>query len=229
MLEKLNKKSIKYKLNKNTIENLKETLGLKGKGTQDSPLIFENLRDFAEISLRTKSIYLVLRRQTISKLSITDSENVIIEDCIINDLEITACRNLKFIRNHIDSVKQLLCRECYFESNGFSGGFSGSVYSKLINNTYERRMFVFIWICLGVGILYTLFATISLVYLYLSLDSIVFLIAGITLSIAMVYMLNMRYKLNKAPVNKFITHSSPEIVDVRSFIENRPASEEVNV
>jgi len=225
MLEKLNKKKIKYKLRKNTIENLKETLGLKGEGTQDSPLIFENLRDFAEISLRTKSIYLILRKLTISKLSIIDSENVIIKDCIINDLEITACRNLKFIRNHFDSVKQLLCRDCHFEHNGILI----DDYSKLINNTYERRMFVFVWICLGVGILYTLFATISLVYLYLSLDSIVFLIAGVTLSIAMVYMLNMRYKLNKAPINKFIARSTPEKVDIRNILESRPVKGEINV
>lgn len=214
MLEKLNKKKIKYKLNKNTLKNLKETLGVRGEGTQESPLIFDNLRDFAEISLRTKSLYLVLRTLTISKLSIFDSENVIIEDCVINDLEITACRSLKFIRNHIDSVKQLLCRDCNFEENGILI----DEYSKLINNTYERRTFVFVWICLGVGILYALFAALSLVYLYLSLDSIIFLIAGISLSIAMVYMLYMRYKLNKAPVNKFITRSIPEEQTIRDFL-----------
>jgi len=224
VIEKLNKKKIKYKLRKNTIENLKETLGLKGEGTQDSPLIFENLRDFAEISLRTKSIYLILRKLTISKLSIIDSENVIIKDCIINDLEITACRNLKFIRNHIDSVKQFLCRDCYFEHNGIQI----DEYSKLINNTYEQRSFVFVWICLGVGILCTLFSVISLVYLYLSLDSIIFLIAGVSLSIAMVHVLNMRYKANKAPINKFITRSTPEKVDIRNILESRSVKGEIN-
>ena len=225
MLEKLKKKRIKYKLDENTIEILREELGFMGDGTRESPFIIENLRDFAEISLRTKSYYLLLRRQTIAKLSIVDSENIIIKDCIINDLEITACRNLKFIRNHIDSVKQLLCRDCYFEHNSILI----DEYSKLINNTYERRSFVFVWICLVVGILCTLFSVISLVYLYLSLDSIIFLIAGVSLSIAMVYMLNMRYKLKQTPINKFISRSTPEIVDVRSFIENRPAPEEINV
>ena len=219
----MNKKSIKYKLRKNTIENLKQTLGLKGDGTQDSPLIFENLRDFAEISLRTKSIYLVLRRLTISKLSIIDSENIIIKDCVINDLEITACRNLKFIRNHIDSVNKLLCRDCYFENNSTPIKEN----SKLSDNTYERRMFVFVWICLGVGILCTFFSVVSLAYLYLSLDSIIFLIAGVSLSIAMVYMLNMRYKLNRAPDNKYFTGSTS--VDIKNFIENRSVKEEINI
>ena len=226
VLEKLNKKSIKYKLKKNTIDNLKETLGLKGEGTQDSPLIIENLHDIrVEISLRTKSIYLVLRKLTISKLSIIDSENVTVKHCFINDLEITACRNIKFISNQISSVKQLLCRDCHFEHDNFLI----DEYSKLINNTYERRMFVFVWICLGVGILYTLFAVLSLVYLYLSLDSIIFLITGISLSIAMVYMLNMRHNLNKAPVNKFTTHSTPEESNLRDYFKHKPVEEEINV
>jgi len=226
VIEKLNKKSIKYKLKKDTIENLKEILGLKGEGTQDSPLIIENLHDIAvEISLRTKSIYLVLRKLTIGKLSIIDSENVTVKHCFINDLEITACRNIKFISNQINSVKQLLCRDCHFEHDNFLI----DEYSKLINNTYERRMFVFVWICLGVGILYTLFAVLSLVYLYLSLDSIIFLITGISLSIAMLYMLNMRHNLNKAPVNKFTTHSTPEEPNLRDYFKHKPVEEEINV
>jgi len=226
VLEKLNKKSIKYKLRKNTIENLKKTLGLKGEGTQDSPLIIENLRDITlEISLRTKSIYLVLRRLTISKLSIIDSQNVIVKDCFIGDLEITACRNIKFIKNQINSVKQFLCRNCTFERDNFLI----DEYSKLINNTYERRSFVFVWFCLGVGILCTFFSVISLVYLYLSLDSIVFLITGISLSIAMLYMLNLRHKLSKAPVNKYTTRSTPEKVNLRDYFEKKPVEEEINV
>ena len=226
MLKKLNKKSIKYKLNKSTIEDLKETLGLKGEGTQDSPLIIENLCDITvEISLRIKSMYVVLRKLTIGKLSIIDSENVTVKDSFIGDLEITSCRNLKFIKNQINSVKQLLCRGCYFEEDNFLI----DECSKLMNNTYERRTFVFVWICLGVGILYALFAASSLGYQYFSLDSIVFLIAGISLSVAMVYLLNMRYTLNKAPVNKFTTHSTREELSLRDYITKKPVEEEINV
>ena len=216
---------IKYKLNENTIEDLKETLGLKGEGTQESPLIINNLLEFAEITMRTKSIYLVLRRQTITKLSIIDSENVIIEDCIINDLEITACRDLKFIRNHIDWVKELLCRDCYFEDNYIPK----DDFSKLMKKTYERRTFYFVWICLGVGMLYTLFAAIALAYLYISLGSIVILIAGISLSVAMVYLLNKRFKLRKVPVNKFTAHTVKEELFIRDIIKSRPVEEEINI
>ena len=216
MLEKLKKKSIKYKLNSETIENLKETLGLEGEGTRASPFIIENLRDFAEISLRTKSIYLVLRKLTINKLSIIDSENVIIKDCIIKDLEITACRNLKFIRNHIGSVKQLLCRDCYFDNNSILT----DEYSKLINNTYERRTFVFVWICLSIGMLFTFFSVVSLTYLYLSLDSVIFLIIGVSLSIAMGYMLSLHFRLRQVPQNKYIKYGAPvKEESITSFFE----------
>ena len=207
MLEKLNKKSIKYKLRRDTIENLRRTLGLKGEGTKDSPVVIDDLGDVAvEISLRTKSTYLLLRNLTISKLSIIDSQNITVENCFINDLEIAVCRNVTFSNNTIVSVRQLLCRNCIFENNSIIQ----KEYSKLINNVHERRTFVYVWVCLGVGILYIFFAVFSLVYLYLSLDSIVFLITGVFLSIAMVYMLNLRNKVNKGPQNEYINFTIQE-------------------
>lgn len=214
MLEKLNKKSIKYKLRKNTIENLKKTLGLKGAGTKDSPVIIDDLGDVAvDISLRTKSTYLVLRNLTITKLSIIDSQNISVEECFINDLEIAVCRNITFSNNTIVSVRQLLCRNCTFENNSIIQ----KEYSKLINNAHERRTFVYIWVCLGVGIMYTFFAVFSLMFLYLSLDSIIFLITGVLLSIAMVHLLNLRIKVNRVPQNKYINFT---IQENEAFISN---------
>ena len=210
----MNKKSIKYKLRKGTLENLKETLGLKGEGTKDSPVVIDELGDVAvEISLRTKSTYLVLRNLTISKLSIIDSQNITVEDCFINDLEIAVCRNLTFSNNTIVSIRQLLSRNCIFENNNIIQ----KEYSKLINNAHEIRTFVYIWICLGVGIMYTFFAVFSLVFLYLSLDSIIFLITGVLLSIAMVYLLNLRIKVNRVPQNKYINFT---IQEKEAFISN---------
>jgi len=210
----MNKKSIKYKLRKNTIENLKETLGLKGEGTKDSPVVIDELGDVAvDISLRTKSTYLVLRNLTISKLSIIDSQNITVEDCFINDLEIAVCRNLTFSNNTIVSIRQLLSRNCIFENNNIIQ----KEYSKLINNAHERRTFFYIWICLGVGIMYTFFAVFSLVFLYLSLDSIIFLITGVLLSIAMVYLLNLRIKVKRVPQNKYVNFT---IQEKEAFISN---------
>ena len=214
MFEKLNKKSIKYKLRKNTIENLKKTLGLKGAGTKDSPVIIDDLGDVAvDLSLRTKSTYLVLRNLTITKLSIIDSQNISVEECFINDLEIAVCRNITFSNNTIVSVRQLLCRNCTFENNSIIQ----KEYSKLINNAHERRTFVYIWVCLGVGIMYTFFAVVSLVFLHISLDSIIFLITGVLLSIAMVHLLNLRIKVNRVPQNKYINFT---IQEKDAFISN---------
>ena len=118
MLEKLNKKSIKYKLRKRTIENLRKTLGLKGEGTKDSPIIIDDLGDFTvEISIFTKGIYLILKNLTISKLSIAGSQHIVIEDCFIAALETRQCRNLIFRSNTILRIKQVLCRNCIYENN----------------------------------------------------------------------------------------------------------------
>jgi hypothetical protein len=179
----------------------------------DSPIIIDDLGDVAvEISIRTKGIYLVFRNLVISKLSIIDSENIIFENCFINDLEISVCRNLTFNNSTIITIRQFLCRNCVFENNSILQ----KEYSKLVNNSYERRTIVYIWICLTVGILYEVFSVSSLVYLYISLDSIVFLISGVLLSIAMIYLLKLRYSANKLPQNSYLNFS---IQDEGKFYE----------
>ena len=118
MLEKLNKKSIKYKLRRKTLENLKGTLGLKGEGIEDSPVIIDDLGDVCvEFSIKTKEIYLVLKNLNVSRLLILDSQNIVIENCLVGNLEMVRCRNLTFRNNSIITAKQLLCKSCLFENN----------------------------------------------------------------------------------------------------------------
>ena len=118
MLEKSNKRTIKYKLTREAFENLKRTLGLKGEGTKDSPVIIDDLGDFwLELSIKTKKIYLVLRNLTISRLSILNSQNIVIENCFVGNLKTVRCRNLTFRNNSIITAKRLLCRSCFFENN----------------------------------------------------------------------------------------------------------------
>ena len=207
MLEKLNKKSIKYKLKEGTLENLRATLGLEGEGTKESPIIIDNLGDVAiTLSMRTKSKYIILRNLTISKLSIIDSQNITIENCFIGDLEISVCQNLIFTNNTILSIRQVLCKNCLFENNNIIQ----KEYARLIHNVHEKRTFVYVWICLFVGILYAAFAITSLVFLYVTLDTIVFLIAGILLSSVMVYLLYLRNVVKKSPQNKYINFKLQE-------------------
>ena len=208
MLEKLNKKSIKYKLRRKTLENLKGTLGLKGEGTKDSPVIIDDLGDVCvEFSIRTKEIYLVLKNLNIRRLSILDSQNVVIEDCFVGDLEMTRCRNLTFRNNSIINAQQLLCRSCFFENNSVLQ----KQYAKFINNTYERRAFVASWIFLVVGVLYAHIGVGSLIAVYVNIVSIIMLLSGVLLSIAMVYMLILLYQANKAPPNEYLNFAIQEI------------------
>jgi hypothetical protein len=200
MLEKLNKRRIKYRLVRETLMNLKKILGFKGEGTKDSPVIIDDLGDVCvEFSIKTKGIYLVLKNLNISKLLILNSQNVVIENCFIGDLEMVRCRNLTFRNNSIITAQQLLCRSCFFENNS------------VLQKQYTRRSFVAIWIFLVVGMLYTYIGVGSLIELHVNFDSIIILLSSILLSIAMIYMLTLRYQADKSPPNKYLNFTIQEI------------------
>jgi len=208
VLEKLNKKSIKYKLRRKTLENLKRSLGWKGEGTKDSPVIIDDLGDVCvEFSIKTKEIYLVLKNLNIRRVSILDSQNVVIEDCFVGDLEMARCRNLTFRNNSIITSQQLLCRSCFFENNSVLQ----KQYAKFINNTDERRAYIGIWILLLVGVFYTHIGVGSLIAVYVNFVSIIMLLSGVLLSIAMIYELALRYQANKIPPNEYLNFAIQEI------------------
>jgi len=208
MLEKLNKKSIKYKLRKRTIENLKDILGFKGEGTKDSPIVIDDLGDVTlEISVVIKGLYLILKNLTISKLLIVGSQNVVIEECFIANLELMECRSLTFRSNTILRIDQFLCRNCIYENNSILQ----KEYTKLINNTRERRKFFIIWIFLGGGIINTILAISSLAYASFSLASVVYLVMGVFFSIAMITLINRRYQINKIPPNRYDNFAIQEL------------------
>ena len=118
MLEKLNKKTIKFKLTRETLENLRRALGFEGEGVKGSPVIIDDLGEVcSEFTIKTKDVHLVLRNLTISKLLILNSQNIAIENCFVGKLKIVRCRNLAFKNNSIVNAQQLLCRSCFFENN----------------------------------------------------------------------------------------------------------------
>lgn len=118
MLEKSNKKSVKFKLRRESVMNLKRALEFKGEGTKGSPVIIDDLGEVCvEFTLKTKEVHLVLRNLTISKLRILNSQNIAIENCFVGKLRTVRCKNLAFRHNSIVTSRQLLCRSCFFENN----------------------------------------------------------------------------------------------------------------
>lgn len=111
----MEKRTIKYKLTRETLGNLKKILGFKGEGIKGSPVIIDDLGDvLVEFTIKTKEIYLVLRNLTISKATILNSQNVAIENCFVGNLKIVRCKNLTFRNNLIVTAKQLLCKNLFF-------------------------------------------------------------------------------------------------------------------
>ncbi len=118
MLEKLNKKTIKLKLRRETLENNRRIFDLKGDGTKESPIIFDVFGDLCvEISIKMKETYLVLKNLTISRLLIVNSQNLVIENCFVGNLKTVRCRNLTFKNNSLVKVRHLFSRSCFFENN----------------------------------------------------------------------------------------------------------------
>ncbi len=213
----LNKKSIKYKLRRRTIENLKNILGFKGEGTKDSPIVIDDLGDVTvEISIFTEGIYLILKNLTISKLSIAGSQNLIIEECFIADLETRQCRNLTVRSNTILRIKQVLCRNCNYENNSILQ----KEYNRLIKNTHERIEFVSLWFFLGVGMLFTHIGVSSFLALHVNYVSIEFLLSGISLIIAMTWMLILHFIASKIPKNEYVNFDFQEMEIIsNAFLE----------
>ena len=88
MLEKLNKKTLKLKLRRETLENIKIIFALKGEGTKESPIVFDIFGDLCvEISIKMKDVYLVLKNLTISRLSMVSSHNIVVENCFVCNLK----------------------------------------------------------------------------------------------------------------------------------------------
>jgi len=118
MLEKLNKRSIKFKLTSYTVMNLKKVLGFKGEGVKGSPVVIDDLGDTCvEFTIKTKDLHLVLRNLTISKVRILNSQNIAIENCFVGKLRTVRCRNLAFRNNTIVTARQIFSRSCIFENN----------------------------------------------------------------------------------------------------------------
>lgn len=131
MLEKLNKKSLKLNLRRETLWNLKKSLGFKGEGVEGSPVVIDDLGDTCvELNVKTEGVHLALRNLIISKLLIMNSQNVSIENCFVGKLRAVRCRNLTFRNNSIVSVRQLFCRSCIFENNSL----------QTINNTRNKKV-----------------------------------------------------------------------------------------
>lgn len=118
MLEKLNKKTIKLELRRETLENNRRIFDLKGDGTKESPIIFDVFGDLCvEISIKMKETSLVLKNLTISRLLIVNSQNIVIENCFIGNLKTVRCRNLTFKNNSLVKARQFFSRSCFFENN----------------------------------------------------------------------------------------------------------------
>ena len=106
----------------------------------------------------------------------------------------------ELIKTDFPNGYQVLCRNCIYENNSVLQ----KEYSRLINNTHERREFVGLWLILGVGMLFAHIGVRSLLALHVNYVSIIMLFSGISLLIAMIYILTLHFLTNKNPLNEYV-------------------------
>ena len=89
-----------------TINSLKSKKGWQGKGSNNEPIIIDDLRDLRpNLSIRRSTLHYNIKNLFIYNLSCRYTQNITIENCTIYKLEIKGCYNMTLINNKILNYK----------------------------------------------------------------------------------------------------------------------------
>jgi hypothetical protein len=166
--EELLKKLKRYQFSKTeitdkSIEDLQAVMGWQGTGTEMDPIIINNLSGLKpNIWIHQSSLHYIIQEVLVYKLRCTSTQNIVIENCKINELEVEGCYNMKIRNNSILWLKFLYSKECVLENNLFT---SASL-EKLENNYFDNLYPVLQKILLGIVIPLLAFVA-YLIFMYL--------------------------------------------------------------
>jgi hypothetical protein len=91
-------------LKRETFMELKTTLGWEGDGTQNNPIIVDNLFDLpSDLSINRIKDYIVFKDLTISSINFSFCRNITVQRCEIHSLYISVCHNMILEENAIKS------------------------------------------------------------------------------------------------------------------------------
>lgn len=162
LLKKLKKHQYsKTDITDKTIEDLQAMMGWQGTGTEMDPIILDNLSGLKpNIWIHRSSLHYIIQEVTIFKLKCTSTQNIVIENCKINELEVDGCYNMKIRNNSILWLKFLYSKECVLENNSFTS----ATLKNLENNYFDKLYPVLVKILYGVMPLLALVAYLIFTY-----------------------------------------------------------------
>jgi len=97
-------------------------MGWKGKGSQDDPIIIDNVDGLEpNVWVHKSTLHYIIRNVIIYKLTIENTQNILIENCKVERLEIEGSHNVHIKNNEIDDLKVVFSKDCTFENNRITG------------------------------------------------------------------------------------------------------------
>ena len=106
------------KITDKNIEALKKEMNWEGKGSKTDPIIIEHLGDLpSSVKIYKGSLHYHIRNLSIDKLTCLKSQNITIENNVINYLKIEECYNLMLVNNKILKHKVAFTKGCAFIDN----------------------------------------------------------------------------------------------------------------
>ena len=104
------------------INDLIQHMGWTGTGSQDNPIIIDNVDGLKpNIWVHKSTLHYIIRNVIIYKLMIENTQHILIENCKLERLEIEESHTVHVKNNEIDDLKVAFSKGCTFENNRITG------------------------------------------------------------------------------------------------------------
>ena len=140
----------KLSLRNKSLKEAAQKYGWGGKGSKEDPYVIVPFDDVPlNLTLVTRTTYVILKDLCLVKLNLYYCQNIIIENCKIGTLKMECCKNICIKNSSLRKVKLFLSRALTFKNNEILDKW----YNRLSTDFYEKRDTIYIYSGLLVGII----------------------------------------------------------------------------
>ena len=131
----------KTKITDNSITDLRTKMGWRGTGTESDPIIINDLLGLKpKIWIRRGSLQYVIQDVVVYNLKCRNTQNIVIENCKINEFELEGCYNITIRNNSILELDFVYSKGCTLESNAFSSDVLERLESNFFDKIYAKTL-----------------------------------------------------------------------------------------
>lgn len=195
----------KTEITNKSITDLQAKMGWKGTGTEYDPIIISNLSGLKpNLRIHRSSLHYIIRDIVVYKLMCISTQNITIENCKINELELEGCYNMTIRNNSILWLKFVYSKGCTLENNSFSSFALERLESNYFDKLYPMlQYFLYCVISLLIIVAFLIFSYIVYVWPIGLLD-----LGLVALLFYVIHILKVRRKrTEKKPENILVGNS----------------------